>query len=222
MKNLLSTLKHWRFRLFYLLFLRKNIPLEEFGEGLTWIINPEGLNKDSIIYSAGAGRDISFEQALVKRFGCKVYLYDPSPTARETMDAQKERLQGIIFQPTGLAAESRDFTFSSPVNPQEGSFTIQREGTKTITLPCSTIQALMERNGHDHIDLLKMDIEGFEYAVIDQLLRQRLPVRQICVEYHHWTGLFSRWDTIRSVVRLHFAGYRLLHEEGWNHTFKKR
>jgi len=78
----------------------------------------------------------------------------------------------------------------------------------------------MRENGHDHLDLLKLDIEGSEYAVLDDLLKQRIPVRQICVEYHNGTlpGI-RRSQTIRSILKLLARGYKLIDYEGGNHTF---
>ena len=77
----------------------------------------------------------------------------------------------------------------------------------------------MAENQHDRIDLLKLDIEGSEYDVIEHILERRIPVRQICVEYHH--GILPgirRSDTIRSMIKLARRGYQLVHQEGANHT----
>jgi FkbM family methyltransferase len=41
----------------------------------------------------------------------------------------------------------------------------------------------MEQLGHDRIDLLKIDIEGAEYKVIESILADKLDIRVICVEY---------------------------------------
>jgi hypothetical protein len=61
-----------------------------------------------------------------------------------------------------------------------------------------------------------MDIEGFEYDILDRLLDQRIPVRQICVEFHPWLKPGRTWKLIR---RLHRAGYRIIHKHRGDHTF---
>ena len=78
----------------------------------------------------------------------------------------------------------------------------------------------MKQNGHKQIDLLKLDIEGSEYEVLDELLKERLAVRQICVEYHHniVPGI-SRTQSVWSILRLKARGYRLIDQTGNNHTF---
>jgi hypothetical protein len=45
------------------------------------------LNSHWVVYSGGAGGDISFELELVKRSGCEVFLFDPSPSGASTVNA---------------------------------------------------------------------------------------------------------------------------------------
>ena len=68
--------------------------------------------------------------------------------------------------------------------------------------------------GHDRIDLLKMDIEGAEYAVIDNLLREGVDVRQLLVEFHHHdhhTDGMSAKRTKKAVQKLNRAGFKIFH-----------
>lgn len=46
------------------------------------------------------------------------------------------------------------------------------------------LAAIMDRRGDTSINLLKTDIQGFEYDMIDPLLNDKIPVRQICAEFH--------------------------------------
>ena len=48
-----------------------------------------------------------------------------------------------------------------------------------------TLTSTMKQLGHDAIDLIKMDIEGSEYAVLDEICQKNIKVGQILVEYHH-------------------------------------
>src|SRR5690348_626270 len=70
------------------LFIRRGRQLKTLGQkstGCSWTFCPDGLGPESIVYSGGVGKDISFEHALVKTFGCAVHLLDPSPTGIATM-----------------------------------------------------------------------------------------------------------------------------------------
>ena len=61
-----------------------------------------------------------------------------------------------------------------PPDADEGSW-FAAEKSATLEVPCVDLATLMRRNGDNHIDLLKLDIEGAEYGVLDDLLRRRLP-----------------------------------------------
>jgi FkbM family methyltransferase len=55
----------------------------------------------------------------------------------------------------------------------------------SIVLPGKTLKGLMHMNHHQHIDMLKLDIEGSEFAVVDSWLEVKLPpVCQILIELH--------------------------------------
>ena len=43
----------------------------------------------------------------------------------------------------------------------------------------------MRELGHSNIDILKMDIEGAEYTVIDDIINSGIRPLQILIEFHH-------------------------------------
>jgi hypothetical protein len=70
----------------------------------------------------------------------------------------------------------------------------------------SSVQQIL---GHARIDLLKMDIEGAEYEVIDDLLAGPVPVRQLLVEFHHRWPEVGIAKTRTAIRKLNAAGYRI-------------
>lgn len=215
--------KDLRYKIFYGVFVRRGYPLVALGSpalSCHWIICPQDLNAQSVVYSGGVGRDITFEHELVSRFGCKVILFDPSPTGLETMAKSENQIPQFNFQPVALAGHCGKLKFAPPKYPEEGSWFFQSGEKATLEVPCMNLSKLMQENSHDHIDLLKIDIEGAEYEVLEDLLQNHLPVKQIAVEFHH--GMFPnirRSQTARLIIRLAVAGYKLLAQDGNNHTF---
>ena len=74
------------------------------------------------------------------------------------------------------------------------------------------------------IDLLKMDIEGAEYEVLEGLLQSEIQPRQLLVEFHHRfveQGLERTYDII---ARLRKTGYGIIaiSEIGREISFLKR
>jgi hypothetical protein len=62
---------------------------------------------------------------------------------------------------------------------------------------------------HSRIDLLKMDIEGAEYAVIDDIVASGIIVKQLLVEFHHRWKEVGVSKTKHAVRKLNAAGYRI-------------
>ena len=193
--------------------------LGEKSTGCSWTFCPEGLGPESVIYSGGVGKDITFEHELVKQFGCVVHLLDPSPTGLETMKLPENQIPPLRFFPLGLAGRCGTLRFAPPFYPEEGSW-FSNNDAGGIEAECVDVATLLKRNRHDHIDLLKLDIEGAEYDVIDHLLNARVPVRQILVEFHHGLlpGIRMR-QGIRATAKLMARGYKMIAEESNNYTF---
>ena len=83
----------------------------------------------------------------------------------------------------------------------------------------------MAINNWKHIDLLKIDIEGFEYQVIDDIIKNNLNVSQICVEFHSKGSMNidkTGYDLLWNVFRLKRHGYSLIHLTKTDFTFIKK
>ena len=180
-----------------------------------WVMHTRPIPR--VCYCAGVGKGMSFELELAKIAPQPVLVFDPSPTGIATVEKlDKSDTANLRFFPVGLAADAGTVQFSLPKDPGEGSYSIAREGIGKISFECWDLPTIMSRNGDSAIDLLKMDIEGFEYDIIDRFLDQRVPVRQLLVEFHPWLRPGRTWKTI---VRLHQAGYRIIHKHRGDHTF---
>jgi len=177
-----------------------------------WVINTKRL--PAIAYCAGVGLNMSFELELAKITSQPVLVFDPSPAGIATVE--KSDTTNTHFFPIGLAAEDGIIEFSVPIKPKEGSYSIPREGAEKVTFHCNKLSTIMGDNGHTALDLLKIDIEGFEYEVIDQVLSEHIPVRQKCVEFHH--GL-KPGKTSQMIFRLRKAGYKIVHKQRGDYTF---
>jgi FkbM family methyltransferase len=186
--------------------------------GSGWTVQAGLLKPDSICYCAGVGRDISFELELAHAFGIEVVSLDPSPTGVQTIRECRD-LHNIHFFPLGLSGSCGPVEFALPTNPEEGSYSCPGVNSKLTKFECSDLPTLMKSNGHHKIDLLKMDIEGFEYEVLNQIVGCRIPIRQICVEFHPWIKPHGRFLTMRAIHKLHRFGYRLIHKKRGDHTF---
>jgi predicted PolB exonuclease-like 3'-5' exonuclease len=77
-----------------------------------------------------------------------------------------------------------------------------------VKAPIKRLQTIMKELGHNHIDVLKMDIEGGEYEVIEDMLASSIKPKQLLVEFHHRWAEIGFQKTRKAIQDLHAAGYK--------------
>lgn len=176
-----------------------------------WTVDPTLLKKDSVVYSVGVGEDITFDLAMIKRFGCVMHAMDPTPKSIEFVKEQQTPA-GFKMHAWGLAAADGELTFYPPDNPDHISHTVlRRESTadRAIRVPVLRLATILGKLGHTRLDLLKMDIEGAEYDVIDDLAASNYDITQLLIEFHHRFPQVGVEKTRRAIETLNKAGYRI-------------
>lgn len=171
------------------------------------------LNERSVVYSFGIGEDISFDIGIAERYGCEVHAFDPTPRSR-SWARRHIRHPLIWFHPVGVAARDGTVDFAAPANVRHVSFSradTTRDDQDTVRLQVRSLPSIMRDLEHNRIDLLKMDIEGFEYEVLEAMQATDIRPRQIAVEFHHGMYGYTTDATNRAVRALRDAGYGLFH-----------
>lgn len=174
-----------------------------------WNILSQKLNNDSIIYSFGIGEDASFDTSMIEHFGCKIHAFDPTPRSIKWV-TENIKNKNFIFHEYGLGGCDRIAVFSAPDNPNHVSQTIissEFESTPKIEVQLKSLITISEELGHEQIDLLKMDIEGAEYEVIDSLKDLPKLPKQLLVEFHHHFKAISIERTQSALKTLSELGY---------------
>jgi FkbM family methyltransferase len=174
----------------------------------SWPVLRNSLNKKSRVYSFGIGEDISFDLALIERYGCTIDGFDPTPRCQAWLACQTLPTT-FRYHDIGLSDSTDVLRFAAPENPSHVSYTVGSRETEFVELPVQPLDICMTLLGDDNIDLLKIDIEGSEYAVISDMVKKTILPPQFCVEFHHGFFGFSSDETIRAVEQLRKAGYLL-------------
>jgi FkbM family methyltransferase len=166
-----------------------------------WFVSPGGLGPTAVVYSFGVGRDLSFERALIERFGVTVHAFDPTPHALEWVRSQQLPDRLVVH---GLGLADRDgtarFIPSERVGDENFSMVRQTGIGDAIDAPVRRFVTLAALVGAAP-DLVKMDIEGAEYSVLPDMLASGFRPRQLMIEFHHrWREVSTR--RTREAIRL--------------------
>lgn len=165
-----------------------NCPLKErfgrqarIGDGGKWVCGVETLlqRQGCKVYSFGSNGDTDFEEAVLATTNCEVHVFDPTLGQEALKKLSKQ--PKIQFHPVGLGPKNEQ------VEMTDNRMTMGNNRHHTMDL--LTLQTIMQSLNHTWIDVLKIDIEGFEYAVLQQLMKtskSQLPVSQLLIEFHYW------------------------------------
>lgn len=174
-----------------------------------YAVLPERLGPESIVYSVGLGEDISFDLSLIERFGCRVYGFDPTPRSIEWL-ASQALPDSFELHRYGLADFDGVARFAPPQNPAHVSHTLlETETAGAVEFPVKRLSTVLAELGHQRLDVLKLDIEGAEYGVLEEMFELGVFPGQLLVEFHHGMHGISLARTEMMLDRLLSAGYRV-------------
>lgn len=186
-----------------------------YGEqGAGFFVCEDKLSASSIVYSFGIGENISFDSDLIKKYGLTIYGFDPTPKSIQFIHNQPKQSH-FIFCPYGLATIDGHVTFYLPENTNNVSGTFYNRWKydeniiKPIDVPVKKFSSILKEFNHYKIDILKMDIEGAEYEVIDDILHSNVVIDQILVELHHRFSGISVKKTKEFVEKMNAFGYKI-------------
>ena len=187
------------------------LPTVRHGSGYGgWRIYPDPLDEESVVYSFGIGEDISFDLSLIETYGVQVHAFDPTPKSLAWL-AEQKLPQEMHVHDFGVADFDGTAAFAAPEDPAHVSYSLRRApGSADVAEGrVYRLRTIMERLGHTHVDLLKMDIEGAEYDVLQDLVDSRVDVRQLLVEFHHRFEQIGVEQTRAALAALNANGYRI-------------
>lgn len=102
-----------------------------------------------------------------------------------------------------------------PENPDHVSASCrqsERMSGDSFMAVCKNLRSIMDTLGHTKINVLKMDIEGAEYEVIQAMVADSTidKLDYLLIEFHHWMPSFKNEDTLHSIKTLASYGFDVL------------
>jgi FkbM family methyltransferase len=182
-----------------------------FGKaGTCWPVCPEALPEQPLVYSFGVGEDVSFDLELIRCFHATIHAFDPTPCSVAWIAGQ-QLPANFNFHACGIADKDGVCSFLPPANPAHVSHTMiaRQSAAPSRELPVKRMRTFMSELQQARVDLLKMDIEGAEYDVIQDLIASGIVVKQLLVEFHHRWKEIGVSKTKEAIRHLNVAGYRI-------------
>lgn len=187
-----------------------------------WPLLTELTPPSPLIYSFGVGQDISFDLAAIGEFGARVHAFDPTPRSRAWMSRQ-DLPANLTFHPVGIAASDGEAEFFAPEKDENTSFSAQpaalSDRTLAVRAPVKRLSTLVAELGTGAPDVVKMDVEGFEYCVLDDMIASNLLPGQLLIEFHHRMYSIPTVRTESQVEALQASGYRLFYVSDSGHEY---
>jgi FkbM family methyltransferase len=184
-----------------------------------WNVAVDYLKNDLNVLSFGLGEDISFDFVLAYEYKSMVHGFDPTPKSIAWVKSQ-DLPDSFVLHEYGLADFNGTIEFYPPENPNHISYTtvnrpaFSNSSTDSIKVPVKTISTIMNDLQLKRIDILKMDIEGSEYGVLNDLLVTDIRPKQLLVEFHHRFPEIGMVKTKNIIFQLRNEGYRVFSISG--------
>jgi FkbM family methyltransferase len=165
---------------------------------------------DCIMYDFGIRTQPEFGVILSKPpFNCQVFAFDPSPITKawylNNTELKDNENYHMFLYGGGAADETitlREYNWgqvsiysyptvvvANPRNCTDGACRFKRFPEQQLhPLPVRSVTSIMKEFGHSRIDLLKIDVEGSEYRMLEGLIDSGMcnVIQQMTLEWHHY------------------------------------
>jgi FkbM family methyltransferase len=156
--------------------------------------------------------------------GGRVIAFEPSPYALERLlrTIESNCLTQVKTLPYALSDKSGEATLYAPVAKGHHSPTmIACEGVYPISIRAQTLDEFMDANAVDRVDVLKVDVEGFEPNVINGALRsiRQGKIKAVLCELNAVWLEANGWNMSRMMDLMTGLGFRIAASVNYSRNF---
>jgi FkbM family methyltransferase len=158
------------------------------------------LTPESVCFDVGAYIG-QYAQLMHDRYSCRVFCFEPVRAHFEQLVSRLQGRSGIQCFNVGLGPEDTNQIIA--INADSSSLFCLSDRIELVTI--RSIDAVMRETAVGQIDLIKINIEGGEYALLDHCLGTGLITRfrNIQVQFHDFfPDAVHRRNTIRDKLSL--------------------
>jgi FkbM family methyltransferase len=188
----------------------------------------ETFNQNSIIIDVGCGYEAELSQYLIDHYSTKTaYAVDPTEKhAKALEEIQKRHGDRFVHLKYALAEKETEIDFFETLEKESGSLlsdhkNILHDKIRQYKVKTTTLSKLLEIISSDRVAFIKIDIEGMEFALfndIDPEILKRFD--QIFIEFHHHSvNSYNRRDKKKIVRKLENMGLKSFTLDKINYLF---
>lgn len=139
------------------------------------------LDHDSVFIDLGGFRG-DFSAEILARYQCRSLIFEPVPSYAEKISTRFENNTQAQVIVAGLAAAASTMT----LNIAGESTSLYKSDGQTVQAKLLQFEETMRQMNVQHIDLLKINIEGGEYDLLDWLVNSDWAKRvdRLLVQFH--------------------------------------
>ncbi len=164
------------------------------------------LGPDSIVFDVG-GYEGQWASDIYARYLCTVYIFEPVPEFAAALRKRFRQNSRILIHEVGLSSQTGSALFSVCGDASSAL----REGEKAVKVSLVAASDFIGREGIQEIDLMKVNIEGGEYDLLEHLLGTGdiQKVRNLQVQFHDFVPEAEdrRQDLQKKLARTHQITY---------------
>jgi FkbM family methyltransferase len=163
-----------------------------------------------IVYDVGGYKgDWTF--GMNEKYASEYHIFEPHPSAVSVLQKRFEKCQNINIHKFAIGGETNTVALSSN---DEGSSIMGHNPENALIVQLKNICELLEEQDH-HVSLMKLNIEGAEYELLERLLasESRHRCETILVQFH-FRGPESEYR-YNNIARLLSHSHRIV----WRYPF---
>jgi FkbM family methyltransferase len=164
------------------------------------ILHDVDIDSDSVVVDVGAFTG-SWAQHMVERYDPVIYAFEPNPKSFALLRQKALNNPKLQPMPYGLGAE--DLTVDFTLNGLGSSMYDERSSNSAvprIQVEVAAIDRVWKELRLGQVDLMKINIEGAEFPLLDKMITSNLlnSVGCFMIQFHEWhPGAYAKRRRIR-------------------------
>jgi FkbM family methyltransferase len=168
------------------------------------------LTRHSLVFDVG-GYKGDWASDIGQRYGCSLFVFEPVRQYAETIKERFKSDPRVRVFAYGLGAVNR----TDAIGLSDDASSLFRKATNSVEIEIRDVVDFLTQEGVEQIDLMKINIEGGEYELLETLLQSGMcgKVNNFQIQFHDFVpGAEARMTAIHT-------GLARTHELTWQYRF---